>query len=122
MGGGAGKATFNLAGELARMGHQVSVLTSKLKNQPPVEKLDGFTGYRVMSWRKGDTEPVLSKSLKTSSFFSTTAIFLLCGKSCFYAGKRVMKPHTTSCACLNLTYKPIPAIHQVGKSKFLLPK
>lgn len=53
MGGGAGKATFNLAGELARMGHQVSVLTSKLKNQPPVENLDGFTVYRVMSWRKG---------------------------------------------------------------------
>ena len=53
MGGGAGKATYNLAAELARLGHQVDVLTSKIKGQPATEKLDGFTVYRVMSWRKG---------------------------------------------------------------------
>jgi len=53
MGGGAGKATYNLAAELARLGHQVDVLTSKIKGQPAKEKIDGFTVYRVMSWRKG---------------------------------------------------------------------
>ncbi|MBC2717011.1 MAG: glycosyltransferase family 4 protein [Desulfobacteraceae bacterium] len=53
IGGGAGKATYNLARELARLGHKVDVLTSKLKSQLDQENLDGFTVYRVMSWRKG---------------------------------------------------------------------
>jgi glycosyltransferase involved in cell wall biosynthesis len=53
VGGGAGKATYNLAAELALLGHQVDVLTSKTKGQPTKEKMLGFTVYRVMSWRKG---------------------------------------------------------------------
>ncbi|RJP84778.1 MAG: glycosyltransferase family 1 protein [Desulfobacteraceae bacterium] len=53
IGGGAGKATHNLARELAGLGHKVDVLTSRLKSQPAKEALDGFTVYRVMSWRKG---------------------------------------------------------------------
>ncbi len=53
IGGGAGKATSNLAAELARMGHQVDVLTSRIKGQPAKERMNGFTVYRVMSWRKG---------------------------------------------------------------------
>ncbi len=53
IGGGAGKATCNLAKELARLGHQVEVLTSRLSGQPLKEKINGFTVYRVMSWRKG---------------------------------------------------------------------
>jgi glycosyltransferase involved in cell wall biosynthesis len=53
IGGGAGKATYNLARELARLGHTVDVLTSRLKSQPVQENLDGFTVYRVRSWRKG---------------------------------------------------------------------
>jgi len=52
IGGGAGKATYNLAKELARLGHQVEVLTSRLSGQPSKEKIEGFTIYRVVSWRK----------------------------------------------------------------------
>jgi len=53
LGGGAGKATFNLAKELAGLGHQVDVLTSGIRGQPAKEKMAEFTAYRVMSWRKG---------------------------------------------------------------------
>lgn len=53
IGGGAGKATYNLAKELAKLGHQVDVLTSKINGQPTTEKMDGFTVYRVATWRKG---------------------------------------------------------------------
>jgi len=53
LGGGAGKATFNLAKELAGLDHQVDVLTSGIRGQPAKEKMAEFTAYRVMSWRKG---------------------------------------------------------------------
>jgi len=53
LGGGAGKATYNLARELAALGHQVDVLTAGIKIQPAKEEMDGFNVYRVISWRKG---------------------------------------------------------------------
>ena len=53
LGGGAGRATHNVAKGLANSGHQVAVLTSGIKGQKPREYLDGFTIYRVRSWRKG---------------------------------------------------------------------
>jgi glycosyltransferase involved in cell wall biosynthesis len=53
MGGGAGVATFNIAKELARSGHSVEVITSRLKRQAKKEMLEGFTVHRVFSLRKG---------------------------------------------------------------------
>ena len=40
LGGGAGKATYNLAKELARVGHDVDVLTSRIKGQASKEEGD----------------------------------------------------------------------------------
>lgn len=53
MGGGAGYATYNVAKELALLGHQVDVLTSKLPGKPKLEEIEGFRVFRVASWRKG---------------------------------------------------------------------
>ncbi|VAW33849.1 hypothetical protein MNBD_DELTA03-1713, partial [hydrothermal vent metagenome] len=53
MGGGAGNATYNIARELAKLGHHVDVLTSKIKPQKERETIAGFNVYRVSSWRKG---------------------------------------------------------------------
>jgi glycosyltransferase involved in cell wall biosynthesis len=53
IGGGGGKASYNLARELVRHGYRVDVLTSRIKGQRAREVLDGITVYRVMSWRKG---------------------------------------------------------------------
>ncbi|MBN1493520.1 MAG: glycosyltransferase family 4 protein [Candidatus Omnitrophica bacterium] len=53
VGGGAGVATYNIAKELAAMGHVVDVITSRIKGQKRIEALEGFTVYRVFSLRKG---------------------------------------------------------------------
>ncbi len=53
LGGGAGKATYNLAKELVNLGNQVDVISCRMKGQLREEAVDGFTVYRVISWRKG---------------------------------------------------------------------
>ena len=53
MGGGAGRAAYHTARNLIELGHEVDVLTSRLKSERPVEHRDGFTIYRVRSLRKG---------------------------------------------------------------------
>jgi len=54
LGGGAGKATYNLARELVALGHRVDVLTSRSSGgEPPREESGGLTVHRVPSWRKG---------------------------------------------------------------------
>jgi glycosyltransferase involved in cell wall biosynthesis len=52
MGGGAGRATFNIAKELYKMGHQVDILTSAYKNYTRDEVIDGVQIYRVQSKKK----------------------------------------------------------------------
>lgn len=52
MGGGAGNATRCIAIELARRGHVVHVLTSRLPAQPVVETIDSVTVCRVWSLRR----------------------------------------------------------------------
>lgn len=52
MGGGAGRATYNIAKELALLGNDVDVLTSRLKGQKAKEVHEGITIYRVPIWRK----------------------------------------------------------------------
>jgi len=53
LGGGAGKATYNLAKELVNLGNQVDVISCRMKGQFREEAVDGFSVYRVISWRKG---------------------------------------------------------------------
>lgn len=53
LGGGASKATYHMAIELVRLGHTVTVLTSRAANQPSEEMIEGVTVYRVTSWRRG---------------------------------------------------------------------
>ena len=53
MGGGAGRATYNLAEELVNLGHTVDVITSKIKGEADEQRIEGFTVFRVPSWRKG---------------------------------------------------------------------
>jgi glycosyltransferase involved in cell wall biosynthesis len=52
MGGGAGNATRCTATELARRGHVVHVLTSRLPAEPAAETVEGVTVCRVLSWRR----------------------------------------------------------------------
>lgn len=52
MGGGAGNATRNIALELAKMGHLVTIVTSRYGGQPSFEKHDNLTILRVRSYRK----------------------------------------------------------------------
>ena len=52
MGGGAGRATFNISKELVQLGHDVDVLTSKITGFKSVENFEGLTVYRVKSCRK----------------------------------------------------------------------
>jgi glycosyltransferase involved in cell wall biosynthesis len=53
VGGGAGMATYHLAEALARLDHDVDVLTSGSFTDKPVDKLAGFTVHRALSLRKG---------------------------------------------------------------------
>lgn len=52
MGGGAGRATFNIAKELHKMGHEVDILTSAYKDHKRDEIIDGVQIYRVRSRKK----------------------------------------------------------------------
>jgi len=53
LGGGAGRASFNLSKHLAKKGHQVDVITSKYKKLSGKDKpVKGVNIYRVKSYRK----------------------------------------------------------------------
>src|SRR5260221_7110549 len=52
LGGGAGTATLNLARELARLGADVTVLTSAFRGLPKREDRDGYKVVRIPTWRR----------------------------------------------------------------------
>jgi len=51
IGGGAGNATAHIARRLAKMGHEVSVVTSRFKGLPHKENDEGVTVYRIPALR-----------------------------------------------------------------------
>lgn len=51
-GGGAGRATYNIARQLARLGHDVDVLTSRYNGEKSYEETDGITIYKVPIFRE----------------------------------------------------------------------
>lgn len=52
MGGGAGNATRQTAIQLARLGHTVHVMTSRLPGQPMTQRTDSIDIFRVLSTRR----------------------------------------------------------------------
>jgi glycosyltransferase involved in cell wall biosynthesis len=52
IGGGAGRATYNIAKQLVLLGNDVDVLTSKAKGQKAYEVSDGVTIYKAPIFRK----------------------------------------------------------------------
>ena len=52
VGGGAGRATFNIAKELHKMGHEVDILTSSYADHKQDEVIEGVRIYRVKSRKK----------------------------------------------------------------------
>ena len=52
IGGGAGRVTQILAEEFAKLGHEITVLTSKYKDKTGVEQSGNITIYRVNALRK----------------------------------------------------------------------
>jgi glycosyltransferase involved in cell wall biosynthesis len=77
LGGGAGRATQALACELARLGHQAVVLTTRYKTQPLVEERDGYTILRVSAPRRQEASSnplemlgfMLSAGLRAAGLF-----------------------------------------------------
>ena len=51
-GGGAGRATYFMARELVRKGHEVEVLTARTDDDASLETLDGIRVHRVRSFRR----------------------------------------------------------------------
>ena len=52
IGGGAGNASANLARCLVELGHEVTVLTARFGDFPPVEILNGVTIHRIPAMRR----------------------------------------------------------------------
>ena len=52
LGGGAGTATFNIARELARMGAEVTILTSAFRGLPRSEYIHGYRVVRIPTLRR----------------------------------------------------------------------
>ncbi len=52
IGGGAGNASANIARCMAKMGHEVVVVTSRFGDLPHNEQIDGLTIYRVPALRR----------------------------------------------------------------------
>ena len=52
IGGGAGNASQNIAQQLAKMGHQIAVITSRFGDLPHHEQSDNLTIYRIPAFRR----------------------------------------------------------------------
>lgn len=77
IGGGAGNASANLAGCLAKMGHEVTVLTSRFGNLPHREEKGNLTVIRIPSLRRRqDRSGALEQAvfIVSASFFSLRLI------------------------------------------------
>ena len=68
LGGGAAKATFNIAKELAGLGHSVDVLTSGLTSQPHRESMHGFTVIRRNLEKRGGIRTINNLSLFSAGY------------------------------------------------------
>jgi glycosyltransferase involved in cell wall biosynthesis len=111
MGGGASNATYNIALQLVKRGHSVDVLTSRFKNQPPEETINGVKVYRVTSWRSsihecgllGASSYVLFAFFKLRKLLQTNSYQILhyffsfpTGALSFYSHSIKRKPYALS--------------------------
>ena len=70
IGGGAGRGTYHLARQLAKAGHQIDVLTSRLKGQPSQAVEEGYTGRARRSKVQAVAPRVYHKATRSIFFFS----------------------------------------------------
>ncbi len=63
VGGGASNASFFVSKELAKIGHEVTVLTSLFKNLPESQMSEGFRILRVQAFRKKISTGTMSEML-----------------------------------------------------------
>jgi glycosyltransferase involved in cell wall biosynthesis len=63
VGGGASQASFYMARELAKRGHQIDILTCRAGGQPEFEIVEGVSVYRVKSIRKSTHEGGLRSAM-----------------------------------------------------------
>lgn len=74
LGGGAAKATANIAREMAALGHTVLVMTSRWRNLPHEETVDGYTVIRIPARRaKADR----SNPIEMLSFLFSSVLCVL---------------------------------------------
>ena len=73
IGGGAGNASAHIAAQLARMGHNVAVVTAQFDTLPDQEKQGGVTVYRVSALRRRQdrSNPLEQIAFITSASFWT---------------------------------------------------
>lgn len=76
VGGGAGRATFYIARELVKKGHDVDVITSSFQNLINEENIEGVRVYRVKSWRKSIHEAALGGVVSYVALGSLKALAL----------------------------------------------
>ena len=111
IGGGASQATFFMAKELVRQGHKVDVLTSRTREQPAFETIEGIRVYRALSWRRGIHQFDLTGAARflVSAFFELRKLVhrndydlahfffaLPTGALAFYWKQRTRKPYVVS--------------------------
>jgi glycosyltransferase involved in cell wall biosynthesis len=63
VGGGGGRAAYDICHELAKRGHEITILTAHMENLPREETLDGFHILRISSLRKESYRASLSALL-----------------------------------------------------------
>jgi len=77
IGGGAGNATAHIAKRLVRMGHTVSIITSRFGRLPHKEQIEGLTIYRIPALRlKQDRSTAVEQItfILTASFWALSMI------------------------------------------------
>lgn len=78
IGGGGGRAAYDICVELAKRGYQITVLTAHMQDLPKQEEINGVRILRIPSLRK--------EAFRAS--FATMLTYVVCG---FFAGLRHIK-------------------------------
>ena len=74
--GGTGNVCFHNARQLARLGHEVHVLTASFSSAPALERSDGFTIHHLRPVVQVGNAPILPQLVVAHSTLSpTTALF-----------------------------------------------
>ncbi len=78
LGGGGGRAAYLLARAFIQKGYQVDYLTSRYKNWPDFEVVNGINIYRVKAWGRQKQEAANFISMASYIIFALALGFKLC--------------------------------------------